>query len=314
MSISYSFKQSPSGCSSSGRGSSGGGGGGGGGRSCGAGSGGAGGGSSSISSRRHTSSVSSSSYGGGRSRCSSGGGLCHGISGGFGGGGGGFGCGSVGGGFGAGSSIGGGYGGGSIGGGYGGGGYGGGYGGGFGGGNVGGGFGGGNLGGGFSGGNFGGSGYGGNELGLFTCNEKSTMQNLNDRLATYLDKVRSLEVENDQLEHLIREWYQKNGQTPGPKDYSSYYKEIDNLTNEVRYFISVSVPSLFGPLFKNEELVMLPESILGLANQWGKLLHSQLLMINLCFSGCLYNRNSSRCYQCPWGSWFPPGKNSVEEL
>uniref|UniRef100_G1KWV8 IF rod domain-containing protein n=1 Tax=Anolis carolinensis TaxID=28377 RepID=G1KWV8_ANOCA len=66
------------------------------------------------------------------------------------------------------------------------------------------------------------------------------MQNLNDRFASYLNKVKSLEAENNQLETLIREWYQKHGQTSEPKDYSSYYTEIDQLVNEL---ISASLES-----------------------------------------------------------------------
>ncbi|XP_044302938.1 keratin, type I cytoskeletal 10-like [Varanus komodoensis] len=59
------------------------------------------------------------------------------------------------------------------------------------------------------------------------------MQCLNDRLATYLSKVRLLEDENNNLESLIREWYQKQGQSTDPKDYSAYYAEIEQLSNEL---------------------------------------------------------------------------------
>lgn len=62
--------------------------------------------------------------------------------------------------------------------------------------------------------------------------EKETMQNLNDRLATYLDRVRALEEANTDLEVKIREWYKKQG--PGPaRDYSPYFKTIEDLRNKV---------------------------------------------------------------------------------
>uniref|UniRef100_A0A8C5U9A2 Keratin, type I cytoskeletal 17 n=1 Tax=Malurus cyaneus samueli TaxID=2593467 RepID=A0A8C5U9A2_9PASS len=190
-----------------------------------------------MSSRRYTSSggsggFSGRSFGGGGSRSSYGGGFSSGscgrisrssyggrMSGGSYGGG--MSCGSMGGGFGSG---GGGFG--AMGGGYGGGGYGGGGFSGFGGS---GGFGGG--GGSYGGGSFGGMGFG-EDSGLLSTNEKLTMQNLNDRLASYMDKVRRLEEENAQLEQLIREWY-KNQAPSQSKDYSQYYRTIEELQNQI---------------------------------------------------------------------------------
>ena len=73
----------------------------------------------------------------------------------------------------------------------------------------------------------------GEEAGLLSTNEKLTMQNLNDRLASYLDKVRRLEDENTQLEQLIREWFKNQGPTHS-RDYSQYYRTIEELQNQVR--------------------------------------------------------------------------------
>ncbi|XP_059989294.1 keratin, type I cytoskeletal 17-like [Lagenorhynchus albirostris] len=77
----------------------------------------------------------------------------------------------------------------------------------------------------------GGSGFGGGDV-LLGGSEKATMQNLNDRLASYLEKVRALEEANTDLEVKIRDWYQK--QTPGPtSDYSAYFKTIEDLRNKI---------------------------------------------------------------------------------
>ncbi|XP_003813886.2 keratin, type I cytoskeletal 14 [Pan paniscus] len=84
---------------------------------------------------------------------------------------------------------------------------------------------GGGLGGGFGGG------FAGSD-GLLVGSEKVTMQNLNDRLASYLDKVRALEEANADLEVKIRDWYQR--QRPAEiKDYSPYFKTIEDLRNKI---------------------------------------------------------------------------------
>ncbi|NXO06391.1 K1C12 protein, partial [Oriolus oriolus] len=73
--------------------------------------------------------------------------------------------------------------------------------------------------------------------GILSGSKKETMQNLNDRLAAYLDKVRSLEDANTELERKIREWYEKSGPgtgTPGSgNDYSKFYPLIEDLRNKV---------------------------------------------------------------------------------
>ncbi|XP_015506630.1 keratin, type I cytoskeletal 19 [Parus major] len=87
------------------------------------------------------------------------------------------------------------------------------------------------LGGGYGGGSFSSSfSYGGD--GLLSGNEKATMQSLNDRLASYLEKVRALEEANSDLETKIRNWYQKQGPSPA-RDYSPYFKTIEDLRDKI---------------------------------------------------------------------------------
>ncbi|XP_012305705.2 keratin, type I cytoskeletal 18 [Aotus nancymaae] len=62
-------------------------------------------------------------------------------------------------------------------------------------------------------------------------NEKETMQILNDRLASYLDKVRSLETENRKLESKIREHLEKKG--PQVRDWGHYFKTIEDLRAQI---------------------------------------------------------------------------------
>ncbi|XP_060059491.1 keratin, type I cytoskeletal 15 [Erinaceus europaeus] len=93
---------------------------------------------------------------------------------------------------------------------------------------------GGGLGGGFGGGFGSGFGdFGGGDGGLLSGNEKITMQNLNDRLASYLDKVRALEEANADLEVKIRDWYQKQSPSSPERDYSHYYKTIEELRDKI---------------------------------------------------------------------------------
>ncbi|XP_032019496.1 keratin, type I cytoskeletal 15 isoform X1 [Hylobates moloch] len=91
------------------------------------------------------------------------------------------------------------------------------------------------FGGGFGGGIGGGfgGGFGGGDGGLLSGNEKITMQNLNDRLASYLDKVRALEEANADLEVKIRDWYQKQAPTSPERDYSQYFKTIEELRDKI---------------------------------------------------------------------------------
>ncbi|XP_015277987.1 PREDICTED: keratin, type I cytoskeletal 14-like [Gekko japonicus] len=82
------------------------------------------------------------------------------------------------------------------------------------------------------GGGLGGSFVVGGGEGLLAGGEKETMQNLNDRLANYLDKVRALEESNTELEVKIREWHKKHA--PGPDcDYSLYFRTIEDLRSKI---------------------------------------------------------------------------------
>ncbi|XP_048221279.1 keratin, type I cytoskeletal 20 [Perognathus longimembris pacificus] len=68
---------------------------------------------------------------------------------------------------------------------------------------------------------------------LLMGSEKMAMQNLNDRLASYLEKVRSLEQTNSRLEMQIKQWYEANAPST-TRDYSTYYKQIQDLQNQIR--------------------------------------------------------------------------------
>ncbi|XP_036394013.1 keratin, type I cytoskeletal 17-like [Megalops cyprinoides] len=64
----------------------------------------------------------------------------------------------------------------------------------------------------------------------FENNDKLAMQNLNDRLSTYLERVRSLESDNARLEQTIREWSQGR---PVERDYSDFERTINELRCQV---------------------------------------------------------------------------------
>lgn len=71
---------------------------------------------------------------------------------------------------------------------------------------------------------------GGSSMGIYGS-DKQTMQNLNDRLCSYLQKVRALESANAQLECQIREWMAK--QAPCARDYSKYELIIEDLRRKI---------------------------------------------------------------------------------
>ncbi|XP_029469363.1 keratin, type I cytoskeletal 18-like [Rhinatrema bivittatum] len=67
------------------------------------------------------------------------------------------------------------------------------------------------------------------------ANDKEMMQNLNDRLATYLEKVRSLEKLNQELEIQIKEKLAQ--QVPAVKDYDSEFSQTNSLRKEIQKLI-----------------------------------------------------------------------------
>ncbi|XP_053308748.1 keratin, type I cuticular Ha5-like [Spea bombifrons] len=68
--------------------------------------------------------------------------------------------------------------------------------------------------------------------GLLSINEKETMQILNDRLASYLEKVHSLEQANAELDKNIRDWTASNQPSSLP-DTSQYFSTIQELQAQI---------------------------------------------------------------------------------
>ncbi|XP_018412082.1 PREDICTED: keratin, type I cytoskeletal 47 kDa-like [Nanorana parkeri] len=78
-----------------------------------------------------------------------------------------------------------------------------------------------------------GAGFAAQQASNFAASGKETMQNLNDRLGSYLERVRCLEKANSDLEVKIREFYERKSAISA-FDPSGYYDTISKLRSQIQ--------------------------------------------------------------------------------